>query len=67
MAAPADVDALVQALPPSTVALHHRETQYGHLDFTWGLNAHLKIYPVIVDLFQTIATAGETPGHRTSR
>ena len=66
MAAPADVAALMQALPPSTVVLHHRETQYGHLDFTWGLDAHQKIYPVIVDLFQDLATDGQTPGHGTT-
>lgn len=48
MAAPADVAALMQVLSPATVVLHHHEHFYGHLDFTWGIDAHKRVYPAVI-------------------
>jgi hypothetical protein len=48
MASPPDVQALIRALPESSLRFHHYEGLYGHVDFTWGLDASEKIHPTIV-------------------
>jgi pimeloyl-ACP methyl ester carboxylesterase len=46
---PADVALLKQLLPRAPV-FEHNEPTYTHLDPIWGMDAHQKIYPLIVDL-----------------
>jgi len=55
MAAPADVAALMQVLSPATVVLHHHEHFYGHVDFTWGIDAHKRVYPAIIKFIRGTA------------
>lgn len=50
---PVDVESLIEALSASgDVVLTHTELTYEHLDFTWGLSAATKIYPIIVRLLR---------------
>lgn len=53
MASTQDVEALIRALPAATVRFHHQEANYGHADFTWGLDAREKIYPAIIALLRS--------------
>jgi hypothetical protein len=55
MAMPQDVAALVAALPDRTLILHHVEPQYQHLDYTWGLDAHQRIYPTVIKVLREAA------------
>lgn len=48
MASPPDVQALIRALPEASLRFHHHEGLYGHVDFTWGLDASEKIHPTII-------------------
>lgn len=50
-----DVAALVAALPKQTLILHHVEPEYQHLDYTWGLDAHQRIYPTVIKLLKEAA------------
>eukprot|EP00696_Hemimastix_kukwesjijk_P006012 gnl/Hemi2/17629_TR5817_c0_g1_i1.p1 gnl/Hemi2/17629_TR5817_c0_g1~~gnl/Hemi2/17629_TR5817_c0_g1_i1.p1 ORF type:complete len:411 (-),score=146.70 gnl/Hemi2/17629_TR5817_c0_g1_i1:160-1392(-) len=42
---PTDEAWLMQRLPPGFVV--HNEPTYEHLDFVWGTDAHIKIYPLV--------------------
>lgn len=65
MAMPEDVAALVRELPDATVVLHHHEPEYEHLDYTWGLDAHKKIYPAVVRLLRDAAAGRLADGQLT--
>ena len=52
LADPADVRLLTAALAPGVVVLAHEEPGYEHFDFTWGEDAHARIYPIILDLLR---------------
>eukprot|EP01116_Phalansterium_solitarium_P006509 TRINITY_DN18834_c0_g1_i1.p2 TRINITY_DN18834_c0_g1~~TRINITY_DN18834_c0_g1_i1.p2 ORF type:complete len:391 (+),score=140.83 TRINITY_DN18834_c0_g1_i1:88-1260(+) len=53
LADPTDVQWLLQALPASNKpVLVHNEDSYEHLDFVWGMDAHVKIYPLLVEYAQ---------------
>ena len=45
LADPKDVLSLVSQLPTETVAGVYSFRDYQHLDFTWGLDAHERVYP----------------------
>lgn len=62
MAMPEDVAALVSALPPKTLVLHHAEPEYQHLDYTWGLDAHEQIYPTVIKVLKDAAAAHDSRG-----
>ena len=66
MAMPQDVAALVAALPNKTLILHHVEPEYQHLDYTWGLDAHQRIYPTIIRVLREAAAnaTGSSAGGR---
>lgn len=49
LADPKDVSTLVASLPSSPVLLHFEPT-YAHMDFLWAEDAHVKIYPLVVEL-----------------
>jgi hypothetical protein len=55
MAMPQDVAALVAALPNRTLILHHVEPEYQHLDYTWGLDAHQRIYLTVINVLREAA------------
>jgi lysosomal acid lipase/cholesteryl ester hydrolase len=42
-----DIDALTSALPKEFVAQVLIEQSYEHLDFVWGMDAHILIYPSV--------------------
>jgi len=46
---PCDVERLISELPNKPVNVHY-EPEYAHLDFVWGLDANVKIYPTICEL-----------------
>ena len=55
-----DIDALTSALPKEFVAQVLIEQSYEHLDFVWGMDAHILIYPSVKRLLtqysdQTVA------------
>jgi len=53
LADPADVQILLNDLPSGNKpVLVHNEPTYEHLDFTWGIDAHTKIYPSVIQLAQ---------------
>lgn len=45
-----DVQHLLSMLPRGEVVWGHKIQDYGHLDFTWGENAHERVYPAILHL-----------------
>lgn len=59
---PEDVRDLVEALPSSTLVHWTEIPDYAHLDFTWGADANVVVYPQVVRLLRHFAnrTAGET-------
>jgi len=54
LADPTDVARLLPLL--QNVVYVHNEPGYVHLDFVWGVDACIKIYPQIVQLIQKYAT-----------
>ena len=42
-----DIEALTNALPKDFIAQVLIEPSYEHLDFVWGMDAHVLIYPSI--------------------
>lgn len=48
-----DIDILLRQLPQEVVGYHHREPDYAHLDFGLGIDAHVKVYPQVLDLLGT--------------
>eukprot|EP01028_Stygiella_incarcerata_P000500 TRINITY_DN106_c0_g1_i1.p2 TRINITY_DN106_c0_g1~~TRINITY_DN106_c0_g1_i1.p2 ORF type:complete len:113 (-),score=31.64 TRINITY_DN106_c0_g1_i1:126-464(-) len=48
-ARPDDVDVLRKWLEASGIdVFFHFEPDYEHMDFVWGINAHEKIYPLVI-------------------
>lgn len=45
-----DIDALTSALPKDMLVKVLIEESYEHLDFVWGMDAHILIYPSIKKL-----------------
>mmetsp|Transcript_91962 Transcript_91962/g.297506 ORF Transcript_91962/g.297506 Transcript_91962/m.297506 type:complete len:404 (+) Transcript_91962:72-1283(+) len=50
LADPQDVSALIAALPPKVLRKHMNLPDYAHLDFTWAQDAHVFLYPEILQL-----------------
>jgi len=50
LADPKDVAKMLTLLQPSSVIFQNNQVDYDHLDFTWGIDDHVKIYPSIVSL-----------------
>ena len=46
LATPGNVRALISQL--ATPPFHHAEPEYEHMDFAWGIDAHIKLYPTII-------------------
>jgi len=57
LADPTDVLQLISELPAQSVVKVHNEPDYEHLDFTWGMDAAVRIYPEVLELLQHYATA----------
>jgi lysosomal acid lipase/cholesteryl ester hydrolase len=54
LADPSDVEKLETILKENDVlVLAHKEEEYDHADFTIGIDANTKIYPIILDLLRT--------------
>eukprot|EP01102_Stenamoeba_stenopodia_P023063 TRINITY_DN9816_c0_g1_i1.p1 TRINITY_DN9816_c0_g1~~TRINITY_DN9816_c0_g1_i1.p1 ORF type:complete len:662 (+),score=136.39 TRINITY_DN9816_c0_g1_i1:41-2026(+) len=51
-----DLGRLLQELRPNCIVYHQHEPIYGHMDFIWGEDAHIKIYPKVVDLINRYST-----------
>lgn len=47
-----DIDALTNALPREYIAEVLIEQSYEHLDFVWGMDAHVLIYPSVMRLLK---------------
>ena len=45
-----DIDALTNALPKERIAQVLIEQSYEHLDFVWGMDAQILIYPSVIRL-----------------
>lgn len=45
-----DVKALTYSLPPDILVHSQQIEDYEHLDFTWGIDAHVKVYSTIKEL-----------------
>ena len=52
-----DIDALTSGLPPEYLAEVLIEPSYEHLDFVWGMDARILIYPSIKRLLQHYSVA----------
>lgn len=52
LADPLDTEYLREALAPGIVVASHREADYEHLDFVWGLNAKDRVYPHVMRLLE---------------
>lgn len=50
LADPEDVRTLAAALAPGVVVHAHQEPGYEHMDFVWGNDAHLRVYPHVLAL-----------------
>lgn len=55
-----DIDALTGALPHDMIVKVLIEESYEHLDFVWGMDAHVLIYPVIKRLLQQYANISDS-------
>jgi hypothetical protein len=42
-----DVERLLSELPEETVVYAQFEEEYGHLDFVWGDDAHIRFAPLL--------------------
>ena len=47
-----DIDALTNALPKEYIAEVLIEQSYEHLDFVWGMDAHVLVYPSVMRLLK---------------
>jgi hypothetical protein len=52
LAAPADVAALLCALPAGALVRAREEPAFEHLDFTWGVSAAERVYPQVLELLR---------------
>ena len=55
-----DIDALTNALPKDMVVKVLIEESYEHLDFVWGIDAHILIYPSIKKLLLQFSNSSST-------
>jgi len=55
LAVPKDVEHTIRELPPATVVARNLNPHYAHMDFTWGQNAVVDIYPQIMELIRRYA------------
>ena len=55
-----DIDALTNALPKDMVVKVLIEESYEHLDFVWGMDAHILIYPSIKKLLLQFSNSSST-------
>ncbi|KAL4438220.1 hypothetical protein ABPG77_010581 [Micractinium sp. CCAP 211/92] len=52
-----DVATLLRALPSEAVVYTQFEPTYEHIDFTWGIDACVRIYPAVLQLLQRYLAA----------
>lgn len=52
-----DNDYLRREIRPDIVVDWQIINEYAHLDFTWGVDAHVRLYPRIIRLLQAFAVA----------
>jgi len=50
IADPEDVQIILQQVPKSTIIYNQMFPNYSHNDFSWGMNAHLLLYPTVISL-----------------
>lgn len=50
LADPQDVAYLLDNLRPQTLVYQQEINDYAHLDFVWGLNAYIDVYPTVLTL-----------------
>uniref|UniRef100_A0A7S1QCE9 Lipase n=1 Tax=Neobodo designis TaxID=312471 RepID=A0A7S1QCE9_NEODS len=50
LADPQDVEVLVSQVPPAAIVNATYVDGYNHMDFVWGLDAHTRVYPKIMQL-----------------
>ena len=55
-----DIQALTAALPKDMIAKVLIEESYEHLDFVWGMDAHILIYPTIQKLLHQFADSSSS-------
>jgi pimeloyl-ACP methyl ester carboxylesterase len=58
LAAPADVAALLRALPARALVLAREEPAFEHLDFTWGVSAAERVNPQVLELLRRYGGGG---------
>jgi hypothetical protein len=56
LSTPEDVELLTEALSSGTVVAHTQFEGLSHLDFTWGMHAHTKVYPEVVRFLDKLRT-----------
>eukprot|EP01089_Gocevia_fonbrunei_P006698 TRINITY_DN1755_c0_g1_i3.p1 TRINITY_DN1755_c0_g1~~TRINITY_DN1755_c0_g1_i3.p1 ORF type:complete len:149 (+),score=25.62 TRINITY_DN1755_c0_g1_i3:405-851(+) len=56
LADPKDVAQLLAQLPKAPVLVHNEPT-YAHVDFLWAPDAHIKIYPVMLNLLKQYSSS----------
>jgi len=61
LADPTDVQRLINELPPSTITFSRNDPDYAHMDFSWGLDASTRIYPIIAQLLKKAAAVQPGP------
>lgn len=47
-----DVENLIDVLPADAIVYKKYNKNYEHVDYTWGIDAHVKIYPSVVELIR---------------
>lgn len=52
LADPTDVTKIKEQMNPSKIVHEFNIDEYEHMDFIWGLDAHQKLYPDVVELLQ---------------
>jgi len=55
-----DVQHLLSMLPRGAVVWGQKIEDYGHLDFTWGENAHERVYPAILQLLDKYSSSSSS-------
>jgi len=61
LADPDDVGILLEQLPPGVIRYVNNQPDYEHLDFTWGLDLHTRIYPNVTSLLSQFAPQSSKP------
>ncbi len=55
LADPEDVRELAASLAPGVVVHAHQEPDYEHMEFVWGNDARLRVYPHVLALLAAYA------------